>query len=263
MPMTPQSERRPGAAGEASLFGVRFDLFTRDELRAWIRETLAGPPANAHIAFSNAEFLLEARHNERLTRYLNACERNFVDSSGVMHGLAMVNGIPRPERLSGTVFVATLCEEAAQMGASIFLFGSRPGVAARAAQGLARRSHGLRIAGAADGFGDVAGVMDRIRETQPDIISVCLGNPRQEAWVEDHLPELQCRLVWGAGGALDFYSGDVPLAPDWIQRAGFEWLFRLATNFSLARLRRQSRLAVFLALVLGQTIRRRLGRGAG
>ncbi len=248
--------RRTGAAGEASLLGVRFDLFTRDELRAWIADMLAAPPRTLHVAFSNAEFLLEARHNDRLRRYLNACDHNFADSSGVMHGLAMVNGIPRPERLSGTVFVATLCEEAANAGASIFLFGSKPGVAARAAEGLARRAPGLRVAGTADGFGDAATVMDRIRETQPDIISVCTGNPRQEAWVEDHLPELRCRLVWGAGGALDFYSGDVPLAPDWIQRAGFEWLFRLVTNFSLTRLRRQSKLAVFLALVLRERFRR-------
>ena len=217
---------------------------------------LASPARTLHIAYSNAEFLLEARRNPRLHAYLNGCDYNFVDSTGVMLGLSIVNGIPRPERLSGTVFVATLCEEAAKSGASIFLFGSQPGVAERAAAGLARRAPGLRVAGTADGFGDVAGVLERIRETRPDIVSVCLGNPRQEYWVEDHLPELDLKLVWGAGGALDFYSGDVPLAPDWVQRAGFEWLFRLVTNFSIARLRRQLRLVQFMALVVVARLRR-------
>jgi N-acetylglucosaminyldiphosphoundecaprenol N-acetyl-beta-D-mannosaminyltransferase len=250
--------RTTGAAGrpEAWLLGVRFDLYTRAELRAWIRELLASPARTIHIAFSNSEFLLEARRNPRLRNYLNRCDWNFVDSTGVMAGLGFVNRIPRPVRLSGTVFVAMLCEEAAKTGASIFLFGSAPGVAERAAEGLARRAPGLVVAGTADGFGDAATVMDRIRETRPDIVSVCIGNPAQELWVEDHLPELDLKLVWGAGGALDFYSGDVPLAPDWIQRAGLEWLFRLVTNFSFARLRRQLRLVHFVGLVVAERLRR-------
>jgi N-acetylglucosaminyldiphosphoundecaprenol N-acetyl-beta-D-mannosaminyltransferase len=255
--------RTTGAAGrpEAWLLGVRFDLYTRAELRAWIRELLASPARTIHIAFSNSEFLLEARRNPRLRSYLNRCDWNFVDSTGVMAGLGFVNRIPRPVRLSGTVFVAMLCEEAAKTGASIFLFGSAPGVAERAAEGLARRAPGLVVAGTADGFGDAATVMDRIRETRPDIVSVCIGNPAQEFWVEDHLPELDLKLVWGAGGALDFYSGDVPLAPDWVQRAGFEWLFRLVTNFSLARLKRQLRLVQFVGLVVAERLRGRSRHG--
>ena len=240
----------------ASLFGVEFDLLVADELRAWVRATLEGPPRTRHVAFSNAEFLLEARRNERLTRYLNACDLNLVDGIGVVLGLASVNGIPRPERLSGTVFVATMCQEAAATGSRVFLFGSKPGVAERAATGLARLAPGLVVCGTADGYDDAARVMDEVRRTRPDVLVVCLGNPRQEEWVEDHLSELDLKLVWGAGGALDFYSGDVPLAPDWVQRAGFEWLFRLLTNFSLARLRRQLRLIGFVVLIAAARVRR-------
>lgn len=243
---------------EAWLLGVRFDLLSKDELRAWTRDLLRGPARTRHIAFSNSEFVLEAHRNERLKRYLNGCDLNMVDSVGVAHGLSLVNGIPVPDRLSGTVFVADLCREAAEMGASIFLFGSAPGVAERAGAGLRHRSPGLVIGGTADGYGDTATVMDRIREARPDIVSVCLGNPLQEQWVEEHLGELEVKLVWGAGGALDFYSGDVPLAPGWIQRAGLEWLFRLVTNFSVARLRRQLGLARFVGLVVAAWLRRRM-----
>ena len=247
-----------GRPRQARLFGVRFDLLNADELRAWVRSTLEGPPTTQHIAFSNAEFLLEARRNERLRRYLNGCERNLVDSVGVVHGLAMANGIPRPARLSGTVFVATMCEEAAASGAKVFLFGSKPGVAQRAAAGLQRRAPGLHVCGTADGYAGAERVLAEVRATRPDVLVVCLGNPRQEAWVEDHLAELDLKLVWGAGGALDFYSGDVPLAPAWVQRAGLEWLFRLVTNFSVARLRRQLGLAQFAALVARARMRRAL-----
>ena len=114
-----------------------------------------------------------------------------------------------------------------------------PGVAERAAAGLQRRAPGLQVCGTADGYAGRRDVIDRSGRRRRTSSRGCLGNPLQEHWIEDHLRELDLKLVWGAGGALDFYSGDVPLAPDWVQRAGFEWLFRLVTNFSVARLKRQ------------------------
>ena len=239
----------------APLLGVDFDLWTAEQLRAWTRAVLDGPPENRHVAFSNSEFVLEARRNARLRRYLNACDLNLVDGIGVVYGLWLVNRIRRPQRLSGTVFVATMCEEAAASGARVFLFGSRPGVADRAAIGLERLAPGLQVCGTADGYEGAAGVLEQVRATAPDVLAVCIGNPAQERWVEDHIGELRVKLVWGAGGALDFYSGDVPLAPPWVQRAGLEWLFRLVTNFSVARLRRQLRLIEFVGLVVRERVR--------
>jgi N-acetylglucosaminyldiphosphoundecaprenol N-acetyl-beta-D-mannosaminyltransferase len=253
--MGQEQSASPGSSRSATLFGVRFDLLTSTELRTWVREALAGPAETRHIAFSNSEFLLEARRNERLRRYLNGCDLNMADGIGVVYAFRLLTR-RRPQRLSGTVFVATMCEEAAAVGARVFLFGSSPGVADRAAAGLARRVPGLEVCGTADGFAGARNVLDQVREAAPDVLVVCLGNPLQEQWVEDHLGELDLKLVWGAGGALDFYSGDVPLAPDWVQRAGFEWLFRLVTNFSVARLKRQARLVEFVALVVRERVRR-------
>jgi N-acetylglucosaminyldiphosphoundecaprenol N-acetyl-beta-D-mannosaminyltransferase len=238
---------------------VHFDRLTPEELRSWARAVLEGPPENRHIAFSNSEFVLEARRNARLRRYLNACDLNLVDGIGVVYGLRLAAGIRRPQRLSGTTFVATMCEEAAACGARVFLFGSRPGVAERAAVGLQQRAPGLQVCGTVDGYEGARTVLDQVHATAPDVLVVCLGNPAQERWVEDHIDELRVKLVWGAGGALDFYSGDVPLAPQWVQRAGLEWLFRLVTNFSVARLRRQLRLVGFIGLVLRERLRRGVG----
>ena len=252
----------PGRWPQAWLFGVRFDLLSAAELRGWTRAMLAAPRRNRRIAFANSEFVLEARRNPRLRAYLNSCDLCMVDSVGVEFGLAVANGLPRPQRLSGTVWVSTVAEEAAASGASLFLVGARPGVAERAADGLRRRAPGLRIAGTADGFDGLKTVTAEIRESRPDVVSVNLGNPYQEAWIEDHIGEVDVKLIWGAGGALDFYSGDVPLAPAWIQRAGLEWLFRLLTNFSIARLRRQLGLIRFLALVARARLERARGGSA-
>jgi N-acetylglucosaminyldiphosphoundecaprenol N-acetyl-beta-D-mannosaminyltransferase len=38
---------------------------------------------------------------------------------------------------------------------------------------------------------------------------------------------LAATLLVGVGAAFDFHTGRLRQAPPWIQRSGFEWLFRL------------------------------------
>ena len=45
-----------------------------------------------------------------------------------------------------------------------------------------------------------------------------------------HWRELDASVLIGVGAAFDFHSGRVRQAPRWIQRSGFEWLFRLCTE---------------------------------
>lgn len=41
-------------------------------------------------------------------------------------------------------------------------------------------------------------------------------------------PMLRAPVLIAVGAAFDFHSGAVRQAPRWMQRAGLEWLFRLA-----------------------------------
>ena len=45
-----------------------------------------------------------------------------------------------------------------------------------------------------------------------------------------HWRSLEAGVLIGVGAAFDFHAGRVRQAPRWIQRSGFEWLFRLATE---------------------------------
>ena len=42
-----------------------------------------------------------------------------------------------------------------------------------------------------------------------------------------HMRQIGMGVGIGVGAAFDFLSGTIPRAPRWIQRSGFEWLFRL------------------------------------
>jgi N-acetylglucosaminyldiphosphoundecaprenol N-acetyl-beta-D-mannosaminyltransferase len=59
------------------------------------------------------------------------------------------------------------------------------------------------------------------------VLFVGLGCPKQERWMAAYREHVSCALV-GVGAAFDFVAGVKRRAPAWIQRAGCEWLFRLA-----------------------------------
>ena len=45
-----------------------------------------------------------------------------------------------------------------------------------------------------------------------------------------HVGRLSASVLVGVGAAFDFHAGVKPQAPRWLQRSGFEWLFRLAVE---------------------------------
>jgi len=61
------------------------------------------------------------------------------------------------------------------------------------------------------------------------VVFVGLGCPRQEKWMARISPRVPAVLI-GLGAAFDYHAGVIKRAPVWMQRAGLEWLFRLAAE---------------------------------
>jgi N-acetylglucosaminyldiphosphoundecaprenol N-acetyl-beta-D-mannosaminyltransferase len=59
----------------------------------------------------------------------------------------------------------------------------------------------------------------------------------------------------GVGGSFDVVSGELPRAPLWMQRAGFEWLFRLLLEPRRLGWRYLRTNAIFAWLLLGLKLR--------
>jgi N-acetylglucosaminyldiphosphoundecaprenol N-acetyl-beta-D-mannosaminyltransferase len=114
---------------------------------------------------------------------------------------------------------------------------------------------GISIVGALHGyFTDDEETVRTINASGADILMVCLGNPHQEEWIEKHFDRMNAKLIFGNGGALDFWSGAATRAPQWVIGLGLEWLYRLMQDRSWKRLRRQLRLLTFVRLVLAEKV---------
>jgi N-acetylglucosaminyldiphosphoundecaprenol N-acetyl-beta-D-mannosaminyltransferase len=88
-----------------------------------------------------------------------------------------------------------------------------------------------------------------INQHQPDFLWVGLGAPKQEKWIAAHLQQVKVPVQIGVGAAFDFHSGHIQRAPEWMQKSGLEWLFRMLQDRRLIK-RYCATNPVFLALFL-------------
>ena len=73
-------------------------------------------------------------------------------------------------------------------------------------------------------------VLEALRRSDPDIVFVGMGAPREMQWCETHYVDLPSSIIMTCGGWFGFLSGDESRAPAWLQRIGFEWVWRLLQN---------------------------------
>lgn len=143
----------------------------------------------------------------------------------------------RLERTTGADMVEPLCAEAARRGIPVYLFGSSDTSLATAAARLKRRHPGLVVAGMeAPPYGfdprspDAEAAADRIRASGARLCFLALGAPKQELFATMALARHPGIGFLCIGAALDFIAGHQERAPEFMQRTGTEWLFRLIAN---------------------------------
>jgi len=208
------------------VMGVRFDNVTMDEALEKAKQILAGDKA-AYVVTPNAEIVYEAMHDESLCSLLNNADLVLPDGAGVVLASKILK-TPLKQKVAGVDFADRLLGELARTGGSVYLLGSKPGVAELAAEKMLEKHPGLTIAGLADGyFREEEPVIEKINAAKPDVLFVCLGAPKQELFMVRHQAQLQVRLMAGLGGSLDSFAGTVKRAPRWMINCSLEWLYRL------------------------------------
>lgn len=130
--------------------------------------------------------------------------------------------------LNGTDFTPYFFYANAINPLRVFLLGGKADVLSKAAYYLV---HDLKqtVVGSCDGYEgiDRPGLVQTINEAKPDVLLVAMGNPRQEQWILDNYEQLDVKFISGVGALFDFWAGDKPRAPEWVQELRMEWFYRL------------------------------------
>jgi len=208
------------------VMGVQFDNVTMAEALEKARALLACEGAS-YVVTPNAEIVYEAMHSEDLCKLVNGADLVLPDGAGVVLASKILKN-PLKQKVAGVDFADCLLGELAATGGSVYLLGSKPGIAELAAEKMLAKHPGLTIAGLADGyFKEEAPVIKKINAAKPDVLFVCLGAPKQEKFMAAHQAELDVKLMAGLGGSLDSFAGTVKRAPKWMINCSLEWLYRL------------------------------------
>lgn len=231
---------------------TKFDNLTMDEaldMACALMEERRG----AYVVTPNPEIVLLCRENPEMARAVEEAPLVIADGIGVIYG-AKILGTPLKEKLPGIDFSCGLMRRMAERGQSVFLFGAKPGVAETAAENIKKLFPGIQIAGTNNGyFTDDTPIVEKINAARPDLLLVCLGAPKQELWMRAHAGSLEAGLMIGAGGSMDVFAGTVQRAPEFWQKAGLEWLYRLMKE--PRRIGRMMKLPKFMLLVMARRVR--------
>lgn len=258
---------------QINILGVNIDCVDFEDTLTLIEEWIESTPQIAHqeiyssstgavgdqkqvatrqICTVNPEFIIDARRDPTFAHVLRDASLRVPDGVGVLWA-AQCFGVRLRERVTGSDGIYRISERAAERGWRVFLLGAAPGVAEKTANILRLKYPNLTVVGTYSGSPDDktwAIIQKHLEEAEPDLLFVAFGHPRQDLWIAQHRLELPVKVAIGVGGAFDFVAGVVPRAPQWIQRLGLEWLYRLSLQPS--RTWRMMKLPVFVGLVLAQ-----------
>ena len=215
-----------------ALMGLDFAAFSERDTIDYVLGALA-EGRGGWISTVNLDILRQWRQRPEVRDLLSQADLVVADGMPLIWA-GGIQGSPLPERVAGSTLVRTLSQAASVAGASIFLLGGNPGTAEAAADALMEGCRGIRVAGTLCppvGFESDPDWIDRIErslcESNPDIVFVGLGCPKQERLIvalRQHLPH-----AWfiPCGISFSFLAGEVQRAPVMIQRVGLEWLHRM------------------------------------
>ena len=180
----------------------------------------------------NPQKIWRALRDPQVAAVLREADVGICDGIGVSVASVLLHGRAIP-RCTGCDLFFRLIWAAAEHGWRVFLLGASPAANDGAAVRLHERHPGLQIVGRRDGYftpDQDDDVVARINQSQPDLLFVAMGSPKQEAWIAQHRHRLGAPLVLGVGGSFDVAAGLSRRAPAVFRRTGTEFLYQLVTQ---------------------------------
>lgn len=205
-------------AGFPVLEATRLDLATH-------LFSVLGKHGKATLLYANSNFIVKCK--ALLSRMHDDSVIIVNDGVGLDIVARFIHGRGFKQNLNGTDFTPYLFRESGRP-LRVFLLGGKPAVVQKAAD-YAAQELGQIVVGFCDGYSDISNedLVARINQSGAEILLVALGNPLQEEWILDNRPALNAGVVTGVGALFDFWAGDKPRAPKFIQKIRMEWFYRL------------------------------------
>ena len=221
---------------KTELFGVSFEQATMSSAVSQILDT-ARHAQKGIVVTPNVDHIVMLQDDADMRRIYQGALFRYADGMPIVWLRRLVKKNPLPERVAGSDLLIALCEKSAGTDITLYFMGGNPGVAEKAAHKLREQYEGLNIVGTwcpPMGFehdpDENERIITDINSRNVDILFIGVGAPKQEKWADAHIDRLKVGPILCVGASFDFAAGTTKRAPKWIQKIGFEWVWRLASD---------------------------------
>lgn len=215
------------------VMGLPFDATTEQDTYNHLLECIE-KRQRCFLTTPNLNFVVAAQKDASFRQTVIDSDWVIADGMPIIWA-AKALGIPLKERVAGSSVFDRLRNEYRQHDRPlrVVFFGGPDGVAAEAFKKIAQDDSAMEVVGFySPGFGTIEEmspqyVIDQINESEPDIVLVALGAKRGQQWIEYNRQRLSVPVISHLGAVVNFVAGTVARAPEWMQKTGLEWLWRI------------------------------------
>lgn len=219
---------------KVDFFGTLVSEINEESQLKRIKETIDSNKPG-FVTYTNVHVVVTAKNNNDLQKAINSADIVSPDGAPIVW-IAKMRGYKNITKCSGPDMMEKILRMSCIHEYTNYFYGSTNETLNLLKDKLKANYPNLKIAGMySPPFKELSEEeihleFEKINRINPDIIWVGLGAPKQELWMAKAVEELGRGVMLGVGAAFDFFAGSKKRAPYWMQKAGLEWLYRLASE---------------------------------
>ena len=222
----------PAQPAKVPVLGIPLALTDYERTMDWI-DSMVSSRRHGYVSAAAVHLVMVSQEDPVTREAVLGCSLAVPDGQPLVWAMRALGH--DASRVYGPDLMARYCERSAKTGTRMYLYGGRnQGALVQLALNLRQRYPGVKIVGGySPPFRELTDeerdwVVGDIDACGADVVWVGIGQPKQEKWMAEFRARLDAPVLVGVGAAFDFHAGLVPQAPQWMQRMGLEWLYRLA-----------------------------------
>jgi N-acetylglucosaminyldiphosphoundecaprenol N-acetyl-beta-D-mannosaminyltransferase len=215
----------------AEIFGTSITALSWEQAETSIMQWTQEPKSRV-VCACNVHSVISANADPELKLALSTADMRTPDGAPLAWLMRKI-GWPDQQRINGPDLMWKLLSEANRLQVPAFLLGSTESTLNQLEKKLLIAFPSLPLVGLLSPpfrpmtIKEDDELIALISASGARLLFVGLGCPKQEKWMATHRQRLPMVMV-GVGAAFDYHAGTLARAPTRWQRAGLEWLYRLA-----------------------------------
>jgi len=183
-----------------------------------------------HHMVVNAGKLVTLQKDNELRESVNSADIINADGQAVVWASKFL-GVPLKERVAGIDLMANLVQLAHKQNYKIYLLGAKEDTVSKLVDIYKEKYNPSIIAGYRNGYfsrEEECDVVNDIVNSEAHMLFVAITSPKKENFLHKHKTALSSvNFIMGVGGSFDVFAGKTKRAPQWMQKIGMEWFYRL------------------------------------